>query len=271
MSAERPIPPANAFDLEAGLRDLATVLEPAGTAGPDLAARVRARLQAERPRRAGVPWWRRPIRRSVVLALAALLIAAAAVGAAIGYGLPGLRILFGPVPSPTVPAPSPSGAAGAPGALLALGTPLTLDEASDLVDFDVLLPPDPSIGPPDVVYLADRRLALVWGADPALPGTAVADVGLLLIEINATLDEGMIQKIVDSGTPVEAIEVDGAPGYWISGDSHELLFVGPDGAVIPDSRRLANNTLVWTRDGVTYRIEADLELGEALELAASLR
>jgi hypothetical protein len=256
-------------DLDTALRDLAIALDLPASAG--IAERVRTRIEVERPRRAVAPWWRPPIRRSVVLALAALLIAAAAVGAAIGYGLPGLRILFGPVPSPAAPAPSPSGAPGVPGALLGLGTPLTLDEASDLVDFDVLLPPDPAIGPPDAVYLAGQRLALVWGPDPALPGTAVADVGLLLIEINATVVEGMIRKIVDSGTPVEAIEVDGAPGYWISGDSHELLFVRPDGEVIPDSRRLANNTLVWTRDGVTYRLEADLGLQQALELAASLR
>jgi hypothetical protein len=268
VTSERFAPAAD-IDLDTALRDLAIALDVPAPAG--IAERVRTRIESERPRRAVAPWWRRPIRRSVVLALAALLIAAAAVGAAIGYGLPGLRILFGPVPSPAAPAPSPSGGAGAPGALLALGTPLTLDEASDLVAFDVLLPPDPAIGPPDAAYLAGHRLALVWGPDPALPGTAVADVGLLLIEINATVDEGMIQKIVDSGTPVEAIDVDGAPGYWISGDSHELLFVAPDGEVIPDSRRLANNTLVWTRDGVTYRLEADLGLEEALELAVSLR
>jgi hypothetical protein len=271
MTNERFAPAAD-VDLDTALRDLALALDVPAPAG--IAERVRTRIELERPGRAVAPWWRRPIRRSVVLALAALLIAAAAVGAAIGYGLPGLRILFGPVPSPAAPAPSPSGAAGAPGApgaLLALGTPLTLDEASNLVDFDVLLPPDPAIGPPDAVYLAGQRLALGWGPDPALPGTAIADIGLLLIEINATVDEGMIRKIVDSGTPIEAIAVDGAPGYWISGDSHALLFVGPDGEVIPDSRRLANNTLVWTRDGVTYRLEADLGLEEALELAASLR
>ena len=268
MTNERFVAAAD-VDLDSALRDLAIVLDVPVPAG--IAERVRARIESERSRRAVAPWWHPRIRRSVVLALAALLIAAAAVGAAIGYGLPGLRILFGPVPSPATPASSPSGAAGAPGALLALGTPLTLADASDLVAFDVLLPPDPAIGPPDAAYLAGRRLALVWGPDPALPGTAVADVGLLLIEIDATVDEGMIQKIVDSGTHVKAIEVDGARGYWISGDSHELLFVGPDGAVTPDSRRLADNTLVWTRHGVTYRLEADLGLEEALELAASLR
>jgi hypothetical protein len=271
MSAERSIQPPAAPDLEAGLRDLALVVEPAAMPGPDLAARVRARIEGERPRRAVAPWWRPPIRRSVVLALAALLVAAAAVGAAIGYGLPGLRILLGPVPTPTAQAPAPTAATSAPGATLGLGTPLTLEEASGLVDLEVLVPSDPAVGPPDAVYLAGRRLALVWGPDPALPGTAVAGVGLLLIEIRAGLDEGMVQKIIDSGTPVEAVEVDGAPGYWLSGDSHELLFIGPDGEVIPDSRRLADNTLVWTRDGVTYRLEADLDLGAALELAASLR
>jgi hypothetical protein len=270
MSGQRSMPNGE-LDLDAALRDLGGVLAGPAPAVTAMAERVRARIEAEAPRRAAAPWWRPPVRRSVVLALAALLLAAVAVAAAIGYGLPGLRILLGPVPSPTAPAPAPSGAAGAPGAMLALGTPLTLDEASDLVDFDVLLPPDPAIGPPDAVYLAGRRLALVWGSGPAVPGTAVADVGLLLVEIHASVEEGMIQKIVDGGTPVEPVEVDGAPGYWISGDSHELVFIGPDGTVIPDSQRLANNTLVWTRNGITYRLEADLPLDAALELGASLR
>ena len=62
-------------------------------AGPDGATRVRVRLNERGPRRAGParsPWGRRSLRRSVVLALAALLALAIIAGAA-GLGLPGIR------------------------------------------------------------------------------------------------------------------------------------------------------------------------------------
>jgi hypothetical protein len=281
MSADRPMS-MRELDLDAALRDLGSVLAPPTADG--LAERVRARIEAERPRRATVPWWLTLIgrergdragrgtrfRRSLILAAAALLLVAAAVTAAIGYGLPGLRILFGPVASPGPSSAAPPGPSSTPGALLGLGTPFTLEEVASLVAFDVLLPPDPAIGPPDAVYVAGQRVSLVWAPNSALPGTVAQGVGLLIVEVQATIDEGMIQKIIDSGTTVEAIAVDEAPGYWIAGASHEILFIGPDGEPIQDSRRLAGNTLVWTRDGITYRLEGQLTRGEAIALAESL-
>ena len=89
---------------------------PAPAGSPDLASRARSRIEAEgitpdsgwldrlglRP--TGRPATR-PLRRGLVLALAALLVLAAIAGA-IGFGLPGLRIVFGP--TATVPSPSPS-------------------------------------------------------------------------------------------------------------------------------------------------------------------
>src|SRR5687768_17411683 len=63
---------------------------------PDIAMRVRARLIADPPRPvARRPWttWR-PVRRGLVLALAALL-ALAAIAGAVGLGLPGLRLILG--------------------------------------------------------------------------------------------------------------------------------------------------------------------------------
>jgi hypothetical protein len=286
MSAERSLSLTD-VQLEAALRDLGTVLaEPAGTAfvagTPDLAARVSARIGAQGPARAGAPWWRRlppgwlpglaagrPVRRSLLLATAALLVAAAVVSAAIGFGLPGIRILFGDPGSPS-PAASNVPSSAVPGALLGLGTPLDLDEARDLLDFEVLLPPAP-IGPPDAVYLAGSLVTLVWGPGDALPGTAHPGIGLVLVELRATVDEDYIDKLVFTGTVVERIDVDGAPGYWISGARHEIGYVDPDGRQIEDSVRTAGNTLLWTAEGITYRLEAEVDKDEALELARSLR
>lgn len=275
MSTERPMPaPDIDAALEIALRDLGSALETQPRAG-DLAAAVSRRIQAERPHRATATWLRLGgaavprLRRSTLLAAAALLVAAAAVAAAIGYGLPGIRIFFGPPPS-IAPTPTIS-ASAAPGATLGLGTPITLDEARALVDFEVLLPPDPAIGPPEAVYLAGSRIALAWAPAPVLPGTAAAGLGLLLLELRATVDGNWIEKLIQAGTHVERITVDGADGYWISGERHFLTFIAPDGAVIEDATREVGNTLMWTRDGVTYRLEGDFERDSALALALELR
>ncbi|MCI0581914.1 MAG: DUF4367 domain-containing protein [Chloroflexi bacterium] len=275
------------LELEVALRDLGAAL--AVPAAPGLAERVRVRIEAERPRRAAPRWWlplvraagiepgpRRSLRRSVLLAAAAILLIAAAVTAAIGYGLPGIRILFGPPPSIAPTTPAATGSAPlptplAPGATLGLGAPVTLEVARDQLDFEILLPADPAIGPPDAVYLATRRVALAWGPDDALPGTTQPGLGLLLIELRATVDEATIEKLVSSGTVVEEVTVDGAPGYWIAGQRHFFAYIEPDGTRIDDSLREVGSTLVWTRDGITYRLEGELTRDEAVELASSLR
>ena len=296
MSGDRSMS-VNELDLDAALRDLGSVLltpagatrgalTPAGapaapTATPDLAASVRARIEAEQPRRATVPWWlellqpaaigRAPrIRRSVLLAGAALLLAAAAVTAAIGYGLPGIRILFGPPPSLTAPTET-ARPSSPPGATLGLGGRVTLDDARGRVDFPILLPADPAIGPPDAVYLAGPRLTLVWAPRPGLPGTADPRIGLLLVELHARIDEAMIQKNIDSGTSVERVTIGGAPGYWIAGERHMITYLDASGVPILDSERVVGNTLVWTADGITYRLEGELTRIDAIALAESLR
>jgi hypothetical protein len=56
---------------------------------------------------------------------------------------------------------------------------------------------------------------------------------------------------------------DGAP--------HAFFFVGPSGAIVTGSLRLARNTLVWQRGDVVLRIEGQLTRAQALELASRLR
>lgn len=63
----------------------------------------------------------------------------------------------------------------------------------------------------------------------------------------------------------------GAPGLWISGAPHVFWYLAPDGEFINESRRLVGDTLAWERDGVLYRIEGDITLERALEIAVSMR
>ena len=64
-----------------------------------------------------------------------------------------------------------------------------------------------------------------------------------------------LEKFVDRGTSVRSATVDGHDGFWLSGEPHEIGFIGPDGRLDADSVRRAGNVLVWEDAGVTYRIE----------------
>ena len=91
---DRPMTATDA-DLEAALFDLVGALAP--VSAPDLALAVRLRVEAVGAPSTRRPRWldrlapptRRPVRRGLVLALAALLVLAG-IAAAIGFGLPGL-------------------------------------------------------------------------------------------------------------------------------------------------------------------------------------
>src|SRR5215210_9121780 len=96
--------------LEAAVRSLGASLDwpsaqpPAGA--PDVAMRVRARIAAAPPS-AGRGWSRwRPARRALLIALVALVLVVAA-GAAVAFGVPGIRLSFGTPPASPPPTPAP--------------------------------------------------------------------------------------------------------------------------------------------------------------------
>lgn len=275
-------------ELGAALRALAPAIatrDVAATADRtalDPARRVRLRLEADAARRDG----RRsptPVRRSLLLA-AALFLAIAAVAGAVGLGLPGIRILpagSGPV-APSVPgasdAPavspspiSPPARSGPPGAGLGLGAQVPVGTVADAVDFPVRLPTDPVAGPPDSAWLLDGRLSLVWRARAGLPALDDPRVGLVLSQFRGTLDEGYFGKILGPGTTLTPVTVAGEAGWWLSGEAHELIYIGPDGQPAFDSHRFVGDALLWTDGGLTYRLESGLEMAATIRLAESLR
>jgi hypothetical protein len=262
--------------LEGALRDLAPALAyPSAVAGTgDIATTVRQRIVAEPTarRREGLVGWmgRRPIRRSLLVAAAALLILAAVAGA-IGLGVPGIRIFFGgatPPPATQTPRPAPSNPLGIG---LGLGTAVTVDEAARLAGLDFILPPDPAFGPPDVAYTLANRAALVWGGRPGLPPDPATGVGLVLSEFRGNVDEGYYAKTLGEGTTVTPVTVNGHPGYWISGEQHFFYYVDPTGRGHDDSHRVVGDTLIWSDGETTYRLESRLGKADAIRLAESLR
>jgi hypothetical protein len=265
-----------AGDAELGraLVDLGTRLDYPRT--PALAVQVRHRLERELApppvREVLRPY--RPLRRSVAIAVLGLLLVAGAATAAL-FRIRGVEIRIRPTPPTPVPSRSPTTDVSPDlGRMLSLGERVTLSEARQAVSFRVRLPSLAGLGSPDEVYVDDDpsggRVTAVYRPQPGLPKAATTDVGLLVTQFRARFEEDFVLKEAGPGTSVEPLSVNGAPGYWIEGEPHVLVYVDETGS-FPDTVRLAGNTLLWERNGVTFRLEADISKQEALRIATSFR
>ncbi len=140
---------------------------------------------------------------------------------------------------------------------LSLGRRVSLDEARRLAGFRLL--ESDLLGEPDAVYWDGRQVSFVYG-----------NVRLLLSQLEGSQQPVLIKKVVGPGTRVEHVTVNGEDGYLLSGAPH-FLYLAPTGVVRTERIRLAADTLLWERDGLTLRLEGRLTADEALELARSLR
>jgi len=290
---DRPFARIDDSALEGSLRSLASAIDwPAAapttsggaTAGPDIATRVRVRLSSGQRARSTRPWWSlagRPFRRSLVLAIAALL-ALAIVAGAVGLGLPGLRFIFGggptpPPPTPTVrpgaaSTPSPS-VPGVPGRALGLGEIVVLDQVEDRTGIPVRLPTDPRLGAPDSVWIdpaKGNQVAYVWASSAVLPETNELGVGLVLMRFDGTTDPGFYEKVIGGGTRLEMVDVNGQEGYWISGDPHFFFYVRDGQRFYEENRRWVGDALIWSDGTTTFRIECALGRDATIAIAESI-
>jgi hypothetical protein len=273
--------------LEMALRSLAGAIDwpvaapvaPSGaTAGPDIATRVRVRLASGERARATSPWWRPTGRlwRPLALAIIALLALAIIAGAA-GLGLPGLRFVFGDPPASAPPSATVEPSATLPaitGMRLGLGRQVSLDEVESLTGSPVRLPTDPRLGPPDTVWVDPGKggqVAYVWAADADLPETSERGVGLVLMRFPGLADDKYYQKVIDTGTRITMVDVDGHDGWWISGDMHFFFYERPGGSIVDDGRRWVGDALVWSDGEATYRIESGLGRDATIALAESIQ
>ena len=221
----------------------------------------------------------RTLRRSLVLAVLALL-AAVVLATAFGIGVPGIRILFGPVasPTPTLPASTPAaspapGGSPSPGGLVsptasddpALGRPVTLAEARSGAGFAVLMPTTTGFETPTAVHLLGvppvARVSLSYGDR----GTVTEFIG--------SADPRGFEKMLGNGTTVESLSLNGQPAYWISGAPHEVLISYTDGGGNPvwESFIVTGNVLVWQDGQVTLRLVTPAGRPDAVALAGSMR
>jgi hypothetical protein len=231
--------------IERGLREASDAWFPAT---PPVAAAARLRLAS-----APEPSPRRIPRRALVIVLAALVLVGGAVAASVLEVIPGVQIgrverlpevrfTWRPL----------------------YGRESSLAEARTVVPFTVLLPA--SLDDPDLVYLDRDRggaaiVSLVYG------GRERARLVLTQWIARSIL----FDKLLLYDAPTEYVDVGGAAGLWIAGPDHDVFYLGTLGQEDRVGGYLAGNVLVWQRGRVSYRLEANVSLRRALELAGSLR
>jgi hypothetical protein len=236
-------PAATATIADAVLARLVAAPAPARRPRPALVARstlARMRTALAGRRRAVV---------AVVVALLVSLLAAPPVRAAVAewFGFGGVEVRIEPAPHPsTAPPPPPAGATG------------TLAEARAALGFAPLVPT--ALGTPDAVEVsADRRLvSMSWTDGPDGP--------IRLDQWAADLD-GLAAKTAPGA---QFTSVGGAFALWFD-SPHEVVLLAPDGSRRTESARLAGQTLIWRTPRATLRLEGDLTLARAVEIAGSAR
>jgi hypothetical protein len=245
-------------------------------ATPDMADRVIARLTAGRaghlrpsPRRLQPAW--------VIAIILALLIGALAVPPVRAALLEFLQIgsvriwlaepTATPVPSPTPPAARTPPVRPAPTPLASifdLTGETTLAEAEARAGLSIRLPTyPPDLRAPDAVFyqhLGGPVVVLVW-VHPERPDEAKMSLHIL--------GEG---AMAEKGNPtvVMTTTVNGEMAAWTQGPY--VLAYGQGSPPEWQMRQLVSGrVLVWVEDGLTYRLESELPLEEAVRVAESLR
>lgn len=222
---------------------------------PDLAPRVLAEIGTRRTRRAAP-------RRRLVVALAAVLVAALLATLAIPEARSALARFFSiGAERIEIVDELPEVAPAETELELTLGRPVTLEEARELVGFELLELDEE----PDAVYVGDRGTVWFLYGRPEAARLLVAQVPNLGID-----DPALFKKLAAQGTSVSEVDVRGGQGFFLSGEPHLVFLFDENGNVVGDSARLAQKVLVWAEDGRTIRLEGDLTEEEALRIAESL-
>lgn len=132
----------------------------------------------------------------------------------------------------------------------------SVTEAAASVDFTLSLPEE--LGAPGGVEVSPdgRLVSMSW--------TSEEDGVVRLDQFDAMLDFTVLKR-----TPgVFYVAVAGGDGLWFE-EPHEVVLLEPDGSRRTESARLAGHTLIWLDDDTTLRLEGELSLERAVEIAES--
>lgn len=222
--------------LEQDLRALAGAVH-VPAPGPELTDAVLARVTVTPPRRTGRLRW------AAAAALALLLggLAASPVGAKVVEWLDVGGVMVREDDS-------------TPG-----GTPVVPSEPAAPLEgaaFDPLVPT--ALGAPEGVSVSDggRLVSMSWTVDGAT------------LRIDQFAD-GLAPYFWKSSPAAQHVDIEGQDAIWFA-VPHEVVVVPEGGTPETHAPRLAGQTLVLPLGRVTVRLEGDLDLPRAVEIAASL-
>lgn len=232
---------------------------------PAMVVAVTARLREPGPSVLGVlaeivrGWWRRPLPR---IAVAVVITALVVLGAALAvpqsrtaladfFGLSNVRVDEEPSVGQLPPVLSPG----------SFAAPVLLADAQDAVDFPLRFPTsDGARLEPNAVYLQ--------GENTSAPAVIFVYEEFDLYQTRA----GFFGKGGPDLSLIHEIEFGGQPALWIDEGGHIASFLDEQGRLVVESRRTVERaTLLWERDGVTYRLETALSQEEAIRAAELLR
>lgn len=245
---------------------------------PDVTGAVRVQLVAEPGLKSGLLLRRMAWVALVILLILGGLLAVPQVRAALVEYLQigAVRIfLVEPTLTPT-PTPAPASSKERPAtatprpsptplsSLLDLAGETTLAEANKKASFLVRLPTYPAdLGQPDRVFFQQMGgpvVVLVWLGPPQPE------------RVRLSLTEMGPGTFAEKGNPgaVQETKVNGQRALWAEGPY--ILQVRRGSDLDYDLRRLVEGrVLIWTTGAITYRLESDLTLEEAVKVAESLR
>ena len=140
------------------------------------------------------------------------------------------------------------------------GREVSLDVAQDALGFGPALPAGDQPSRVLLQEFGEVKAAAIF-FDPA------NGPGYVLFETNGQVGKG----IPTGGEEAEFVEGLGGEAYWLTG-LRLVQYQNLYGDVIYESRRVTDqNTLIWSRDGLVFRIEGPLEVEAAVEVAQSLQ
>lgn len=138
---------------------------------------------------------------------------------------------------------------------------MTLEEARQAVNFPILLPSYPAeLGQPDRVFVqdADGNMAILIWLDPERPARVMMSLHII------PAGSWAVDKI--EPTTIREASVNGRRAIWTVGPYALRLHTGD----IDFKRMVDGHVLIWQQGNVTYRLETELSLEEAVKIAESL-
>ena len=146
--------------------------------------------------------------------------------------------------------------------LESLAGEMTLEEAQQAVDFPILLPTyPPDLGQPDRIFVQDAEgnmAILVW-IDQQRPERVLMSLHFI--------PRG--SWAIDKADPamIQETSVNGQRAIWAVGPYPLRLYNGD----LEFTRLIDGHVLIWEEEDLTYRLETDLPLEEAIRIAESLQ